>query len=72
MSVCGTVGRAVRNRFLTLDRLLVSLDVEVDEQQEVAGQQHTSEHGSDLGSGAGAKMGQVREVVGGIVVVGYE
>lgn len=37
MSVCCTVRLAILNRLLTLDRLLIRLDVEVDEQDQVTG-----------------------------------
>lgn len=45
-SVCG---RAITIRnFLRLDRLLICLDIEVDEETEVAGEQEASEQGSSL------------------------
>ena len=67
MAVGSPVGLAICDRFSY--GLLVGLDVEVDEQNEVAGQESTSENGGGLSASAGAKVGKVREVVGGIVVV---
>lgn len=53
----------------TLCRLFVRLDVEVDEQQEIARQQDASKHRRSLSSSTGTDVGEVREVVGGVVVV---
>ena len=72
MPVRGTVGLAIRHWFLALDRLLVRLDVEVDEQNEVAREKDTSKDSSGLCSSARTEMWEVREVVRRIVGVSYE
>lgn len=53
----------------TLRRLFVRLDVEVDEQQEIARQQEASKHRRSFSSSTGTDVREVREVVGGVVVV---
>ena len=56
---------------LTLGRLLVSLDVEVDEKTEVARQEQAAEHRSTLSSCASSQMGQRRLVSGREVGISY-
>ena len=69
---------AVGDSFTIGDRLLsfywcfVSLDVEVDEQNEVAREKDTSKDSSGLCSSARTEMWEVREVVRRIVGVSYE
>ena len=66
MTVRSAVRLAVGDRLLPC-RLLVRLDVELDEQQQVAREQRAAKHRRRLRPGARAKRGQVREVVRGVV-----
>ena len=71
MSICLAIGDTVSlavSDTLALG-LVVGLNVEVDEEAEVAGEENTSKDSSDLSSSASAKVRQPGEVVGGIVVV---
>lgn len=71
MSVSDAVRLAVWNSLaLSFDRLLVCLDVEVDEENQVAREQQASKDGSGFSARTATKAGQVREVVRGIVVIG--
>lgn len=53
-----------------LSRLLVSVEVEVDEQEEVACQNGTAEQGGVRGARAVGDVGEVRVVVGSKVLIG--
>ena len=66
--VCNTVCLAVRHSLLA-NRFLVGLDVELDEEAQVAGEQQAAKDRSVLRSGARPQRGPVREVVGSIVRV---
>ena len=74
MAVGDTIRLAVRNCLaLALARwnLLVGLDVEIDEEAKVAGEQNAAEDCGALCSSASTEVGDVGEVIRGIVVVCY-
>jgi len=66
------IGLAINNRLLSFDWCFIGLDVEVDEEEQVAGQEEASEDSSRLGSRAGAIGRQRGEVGGSVVRVGAE
>ena len=68
VTVCLAIRLAV-HRNLRADGLLVRLDVELDEEAQVAGEQQAAKDRSVLRSGARPQRGPVREVVGSIVRV---
>ena len=68
MTVRNAVCLPVRDGLLA-GGLLVRLDVELDEQAQVAREQQAAEHRSLLRPGARAEAGPVREVAGGVVRV---
>lgn len=53
---------SVGQRFPTLDRLLVGLDVEIDEQAQVARKQCATEESSIFGTRTVANVGKIRSV----------
>ena len=69
MSVRLAIGDRLAVRSALPDRLFVRLDVEVDEEPEVAREQQASKHRSSLSAGACTKVRPVWEVVGRVVVV---
>lgn len=72
IAIGNTICLAVRDSLaLALGRLVVGLDVEVDEETQVAGEQQAAEDGGGLRSSAVAEMGKVLVVGRSIVVVGY-
>ena len=71
MTVRNAVCLPVRDGLLARG-LLVRLDVELDEQAQVAREQQTAKDRCALRSGARSQGGEVREVVGRVVRVRYD
>ena len=71
MSICPAIGDTVSLAVsdTLAPGLLVGLNVEVDEETEVAGEEDASKDSSDFSSSASAEVREPGEVVGGIVVV---
>ena len=71
VTVCLAIRLAV-HRNLRADGLLVRLDVELDEETQVAREQQAAKDRCALRSGARTQGGEVREVVGRVVRVRYD
>ena len=74
ISVSNTVSDAVGSALEALDSrlLLVRIDVELDEQKQVAGQDTASKQGSSLSPSAVSRGRQEAPILGGETRVGYK